>query len=752
MAHHRAGRLAEAGALYGQVLQAEPDNCDALHLRGVTALQAGDYASAVTLIERAIGFRADPAYHANLGHALNCLGRYEAAAAACRTAAALDPNSALAQCNLGNALRGLGRLDDAAGAYRAALDIAPEFADAHSNLGVVLVEQAKPAEAVEALRAALALRPSYPEALYNLGNALAELDGRWEEAVEAYRQATALNPLYVEAHANLGTALKRLGRPEEAAAAYSEAARLRPGWATPRYNLGLVLEELKRTEEALAAHQAAVACDPDHGLAWSHLANALLVLERTEESAAAHERAVTLLPDSWEVRHNLGAALFDRRRFEEALAAHEQALKLKPDFAEAQAGRANALRELNRLEEAVEAAQAAIALKPDYAIAWCALGNIRVEQGLLEEGEAAYGEAASRDPTLADGRCNLGVARFRQGRLDEAEADYRAALEMKPDWPEAHWNLGLLLLQRGDYARGWEEYDWRLKTPSRRASEGRFTTPLWRGEDIAGKRLLLYSEQGLGDMIQCARFIAPAAARAGEVILMAPGALKPLLGRAMGVTRFVAETSIPEHDVRLSLFSLPRVLGATPESLPATAPYLTASPRLSERWAKRLETAAPGPGLRVGIVWSGNVTAKVDRGRSIPLACFAPLARVPGVTLISLQKEFGLDQLTTLPEGMTVATLGADYDAGTFADTAAVIANLDLLVACDTSVAHLAGALGRPAWMAINAVGDWRWMTGREDTPWYPSMRLFRQPRRGDWDAVFEWMAGALAEGGKSLR
>jgi hypothetical protein len=303
--------------------------------------------------------------------------------------------------------------------------------------------------------------------------------------------------------------------------------------------------------------------------------------------------------------------------------------------------------------------------------------------------------------------------------------------------------LGLSLLKLGDYARGWREHDSRLDIRAKKKIARAFPQPRWQGEPLAGKTLLLHSEQGLGDTLQCLRFVPMAAALGGRVILQAQEAILPLLHGLEG--RFEAigpQDTPPAFDYHCPLFSTPGVFGVEPETIPAAEGYLTPDPVLVSSWRDRLA----GETFKVGLVWQGNPRADVERGRSIPLRLFASLAALPGVELISLQKEHGLDQLEMLPEHMAVRDLGLAYEGGSFADTAAIIANLDLVITCDTSVGHLAGALGRPTWIAVNAVSDWRWMTGREDSPWYSSVRLFRQPRRGDWEAVTARMAEVLGE------
>jgi tetratricopeptide (TPR) repeat protein len=740
-AHHQAGRLDQAARLYARVLAAEPDQADALHLLGVIQQQRGDCQTSIALIERAIALNPGAAhYHCNLANALTGVGRFAQAAEACRRALTLDPNLAMAQSNLGVALRAVGRPLLAIDAFQAAIALQPERAEAYANLGVLLTEQGRREEAAQVLRRALAQWPDYAEAHFNLAGAVARLDDR-ESLVSGlahYDRAVALRPSYAEAHANRAEVLRHLGRLEAAEAAFRSALDLAPEAAQTHYGLGLVLSEQVRPKAALEAFLHAIAIAPNFALAHSHAGNALAALDRLDEAFAAHQVAMNLAPGEAGVHHNLGLTLSRLALYEEAAEAQAKALAIDPDLAEAYANLAGCQAELGLAEAALTSSQRAIALKPALAVAHAGLGNALLEQDRLEEAEAAFAEALRLNPQLPQAHSNMGLVRFRQGRLEVAEAAYRRAVALRPEVWESRHNLGILLLERGQFEEGWREFEWRLQAAAEKRREQAITVRRWAGEDLAGKTILAYAEQGLGDMIQCARFLPELSARGARVVLWAPGSLRRLLSGVADA--FVAEGEPePPADLGVPLFSLPRLLGVTLERLPGSMPYLTADPDLATRWKARLEAIGPGP--RVGVVWSGNATAKVDRGRSFPLRDLEPLAEAIGAPLISLQRTFGLGQLDDLPEAMSIISLGADYDAGDFAETAAVIANLDLVISCDTAVGHLAGALGRPAWLALNARSEWRWLHDRADSPWYPSLRLYRQPGRGDWRGVFKQMA-----------
>ncbi len=420
------------------------------------------------------------------------------------------------------------------------------------------------------------------------------------------------------------------------------------------------------------------------------------------------------------------------------------ALEIRPKYAEAHNNRGNTLQELKRFDEALESFERALEIRPDYAEAHNNRGNTLQKLGRFDEALEGYERAVAIRADYAEAFNNRGNALQELVRFDEALASYERALAIRPDYAACHVNRAFLLLQTGRFAEGWQGYEWRRKIDSGGTARP-LSGPEWTGGDTNVERLLFYSEQGLGDTIQFSRFACSVAASGKEVLLEVQPSLGGLLDGLEGVKVIRNGAVLPEHDAELPLMSLPHVLGTTPETMPGNLPYLFAEPARVEAWAKRL----PAGQFRVGIVWQGKSTADIDIGRSIPLRAFARLCRIPGLTLISLQKYDGAEQLAHLPPGMTVETLEAEFDAGSdaFLDCAAVMMNLDLVISSDTAAAHLAGALGRPVWIVLKHVPDWRWMMDREDTPWYPTARLFRQARRGDWDEVFERIAGELAGG-----
>ncbi len=669
--------------------------------------RAGNLARAEQLYRLVL--RADPG-NAEALHLLGVLahqaGQPGRAVDLLREALARDPARAAAHADLGLVHQMQGRRDEAVACYRQALRLGPDVAAVHNNLGAVLRELGRRDEAAAECREALRLWPDYPEAHVNLGTALVE-QGRDGEAEACYRAALRLRPGYAAAHNALGVALRRQGRLDEAAASLCQALHHRPDFPDALLNLGITLAQQNQADGAADCFLHVVRRKPDS--AEAHLQLGLLrKTQRRPEEAAAHLRqALALRPDSPEILLYLGETLREQGRFAEAADVLRRALALRPEFAEAHNCLGIALRELDRADEARVCFEEALRLRPDYVEA---VNNLA---GVFQD----------------------------LGQLDQTLECYARALNLKPDYPEIHFNRAVVRLLRGDLAQGWPEYEWRWRCTGFPARD--FPQPVWDGGPLKGKTILLHAEQGLGDTIQFVRYAPLVKERGGTVVLECQPALLALLRDVAGVDRLVGRGEpLPAFDVQAGLMSLPGILGTTFATVPAAVPYLAADPGRVERWRHRLEAV---PGFRVGIAWQGNPVVRADARRSIALEHFAPLAGVEGVGLVSLQKGPGVEQLRALAGRFPVLDLGDELDeAGAFLDTAAVMKNLDLVVSSDTAIPHLAGALAVPVWVALAALPDWRWFLGREDSPWYPTMRLYRQQRPGDWAEVFARLADAL--------
>ncbi len=520
------------------------------------------------------------------------------------------------------------------------------------------------------------------------------------------------------------------------------AAKEAPSGADALYAAAVMLWRERRRDEAIKLLDEALRLKPDFADALCMGGYMLGACGKPEPAMRFYQRALELDPSLVVAHVNSGKLLFAAGRFAEALACFAAATALAPDDPDAWCSRAGALRELGRLEDSLEAARRALKLRHDFPEAAINLGNALLKLDRSEEALEAYLRASVTGPCFAQAQLGQALALRSLGRFSEALAAFDAAAALGSR--EAVAGRGCLLLTLGDFEHGLEGYEARwLKGKSLAEALGtRFET--WKGPGRRGERVLVLNDHGLGDTIQFFRYLPMMAAAGVEATFVCPPRLRRLLS-SKAKMRF-ADSPPPgeSFDAQVAISSLPRAFGTRIETIPAAVPYLAAEPQLRDRWLKRVGAE----GFKIGIVWQGNPDPEADRGRSIPLMAFAPLAEIAGVRLISLQRGFGEEQLANLPPSMRVETLGADFDAGAdaFVDTAAAMTGLDLVVACDTSVAHLAGALAVPVWVALKSDAEWRWLTGRADSPWYPTMRLFRQSRRGDWRGVFDAMARELAE------
>lgn len=571
-----------------------------------------------------------------------------------------------------------GRLEAAAGLYRRILAQAPDHADALHLLGLAARRIGRPGDALRLMRRALRLAPEMAAARHNLANALRD-GGQAEAAARCCRQAIALAPDGAQAYQGLGQSLGR--------------------------STGRSPDRTAGEEAGLAALRRAVILETDRAEGWNSLANALQEQDRLAEAAAAYRKALAADPQHVAAWNNLGIALRGLRRFEETVACHRRATRLAPAFAAAHTSLGLTLQDLGRTGEATQ----------------------------------AHRRAAALDPAFPGALSNLGTVRLAMNDAAGAVRCYRRAVTLDPRAPDPHRNLGMALLVAGELGEGWREYEWRLRCKDI-AGAVDIPRPRWQGEPLEGRRILLHSEQGLGDAIQFSRYIPLVAARGGRVLLGVPPLLGPLLGNIPGVAEVVSgQLPLDRFDLHAPLLSLPAIFDTDEATTPCAVPYLHPEPEAVAGWAERL---AGHDGMRVGVVWAGSPGHANDRNRSLTLEALAPLSRLPGVTLFSIQKGPTEGLAADPPAGMRLVNLSPHISS--FLDTAAIAANLDLVVCVDTSVAHLAGALGRPVWVLVPFAPDWRWMLDREDTPWYPTMRLFRQTRPGDWSEPLARLEGAL--------
>jgi Flp pilus assembly protein TadD len=570
--------------------------------------------------------------------------------------------------------------------------------------------------------------------------------GNFQEAEQIYRQILQIDPHHVDALHLLGMTNNQLGRSETALPYISEALRLKPDFAEGHNSLGNVFNKLGKLEEAVARYRQAIRLKPDYADAHNNLGVALKKQGKSEEAAASYRQALQLKPNYADAHNNLGVALKELGRLEDAVASFQNAIRLNPSFGHAHSNLASVYRKQGRLEEAVASFRQALRLKPDDPEAHNQLGGALIECGRLAEAVIHIHQAIRIKPDYPYAHSNLGIALADLGRLEEAVASYQQALRLDPECIEARGNLAMTWLLMGNFEQGWREYEWRFQ--NKEYPLPRFPQPAWDGSPLAGRTILLRTEGGRGDALQFIRYAPLVKELGGTVLVECPKSLMPLLASCPGIDRLVPESSRPTEafDVQAPLLSLPLLLGTTLATVPANVPYLFADAKLVEQWQQVLRYFE---GFKIGIAWQGNLKGRQGGGqRSIPLAQFAPLGRLEGVSLFSLQKGLGTEQLPEVASLFSVTDLGSwtDETSGAFMETAAVIKCLDLVITIDTSIAHLAGALGVPVWVALPFAPEWRWLLDREDCVWYPTMRLFRQSQPGNWKPIFERMAGEVSK------
>ena len=675
--HQRSGDFGKARQCYRRILEAQPENADALFLLGDMALAESRHAEAVEWLERAVRVNGAIAeFHHRLGAAREAAGNAAGAILSYEEAARLAPGDADVRNNLGCLLEKQGLRERAEAAYRQAIDCNPDLAQAH----------------------------------FNLGNVLASRD-QLAEALECYRNALALEPGSARVHCGLGWALRKAGEGERKAA-------------------------IAHFERALELAPETVEAARELGIAWLEEGDAA-------QAEAYTHRALQLEPRSVELHLHLGNIFRHARRFDDALASFRDAVALQPGSAQAHNNLGSGYLDLERLDEAMGAFRKAIELDPGLAEAHLNLGIALQKSGDEAAAIARYLDALRADPKLAEAWLNLGCAREREGDPEAALECYDRALAAKPDDAQAHFNRALQLLLTGKFAEGWQEYEWRWRLPDMGLGGVRAFSDRthWEGEPLAGRTILLFAEQGFGDSIQFVRYASAVAERGGKVIVHCHTRLKALFGTVTGVAAVSCfGEPLPDFDLCCSLLSLPRILGTTLDAIPAQVPYLRAPEARSRYWRERI-AADPAP-FRVGLFWSTDAQNTLSIAKSLSLQMLAPLARVRGVGYYSLQRGAAAKQVANAPREMKL--IDASPDLADFADDVALIANLDLVVSIDTATAHLAGALGARVWTFTHYPPEWRWLREREDSPWYPSMRLFRQGPGESWTPAIERAAQAL--------
>lgn len=698
LALHQQGQLDAAERLYADILKHQHDHFDALHLLGVLMHQRGKSMEALKLITSAV---------------------------------AINAKSADAYANQGRVFAALQRPSEALTSYERALALKPDYAEVLFDRGNILHKLNRTEEAIKSLDRAILLKPHYSDALHNRGVILQGL-GQFCDAIKDYDRVISISPNNAMAFNNRGVVLGELRQFEEALLVFNHALALKPDYAEAHFNRGRILKELNRLEDALASYDRALSACPKNADALYNRGNVFRELKQFEQALDSYDRLLELEPEKLEAINNRGTILGELKRYDEALSNFDHVLSARPDDTNALLNRGNIFHELKRYDNALVSYDRAITVCPEHADALYNRGNVLHELKRFNEALESYDRALCLRANFSNALHNRGTTLKELKHFDEALASYACALSLQPDEVEVHWSEALLRLLRGDYRRGWEKYEWRWKRESMALERRNFEQPLWLGnEDISDKTVLLHSEQGFGDTIQFCRYVPVIAARCAHVILEVPKPLVALMGSLDGRIQIVAKGNpLPDFDYHCPLLSLPLACGTVLKTIPARSPYLNPPPQSLQKWKTRL-----GPRRRptIGLAWSGNETHKNDHNRSCGLGSFLPLLDLDA-TFVSVQKDVRSNDLAILNERHDICHYGQDLED--FCDTAALISHLDLVISVDTSIAHLAGALGKPVWVLLTYIPDWRWLLDRNDSPWYPTARLFRQDETRTWDKV----------------
>lgn len=769
----QGGAFDQARAVLSGVVAREPGNADALNLLGIALAQGQNFPAAIDAMQRAIAAAPQHAgAHMNYGGVLKRLGRLNEAAAAFERAAALRadaPVPALRQ--LASVLIDLGRGEEAVACCTRILALAPKDPVALNDRGLAQLDLGRADAALADFEAALAVNQRFAAALGNKGLALMKLD-RMAEALSACNAALALEPQNGGLHRTSAHVLLSADRPADAFAALERAVALGLSDATTWTLRGEALKRGGKSLEALANFSEALRIDPQH---WDALIAAGMVClegDKFGEAAEAFSRAAKVRPTDALAYFGRARAARGLGNLQAALFDADRALELSPNDAETFALRMQVKRELGRRAEALEDCERALAIKPS-SLLHANKGVLLEELQRPEEAIACYERAFELDPRNWIALQNLGGALVQLGRGEEALAACEAklaaspgnhelltvkgmillvlrrydesvaaldgAVTAQPDDSCAHFYKGLALLTQGKLREGFAEYEWRRRGPAPLLKLMTFDQPEpLSTDDTCGRRITLFREQGLGDMIQYARFAREFADRGAKVTLLSYPALARLLPSLGPDIDIVTDDLRPEADLAYPLMSAPHLLQTTIESIPAKVPYLAAPAELLDAWQTRL---GPKTRLRVGLTWSGNQQHVSDWARSIPFAELHAALNVPGVSFHSVQKDVRADDDVALAASGVADHRQALTD---LAETAALISALDLVITVDTSVAHLAGALGKPVWILLATRVDWRWMAEGSTSPWYPTARLFRQQTPGAWAPVLAEVRAAL--------
>lgn len=587
-------------------------------------------------------------------------------------------------------------------------------------------------QAVQVCRKILEKQPKNIQILQLLGTVYCQLQN-YDDAIRYLKKTIQLDPNNTYAYNNLGVALEAIGRFDEAISNYQKLLRIDPNTADTYYNLGNAFKGQGQLDEAVTYYQKALQLNPKYIAAYNNLGAVLIDKGQLDAAILCYQKAIQLNPNDAQAYNNLGYILKLKGQLDEALTCYRKALQYNLNNAQVYDNMGIALQAKGLFDEAIQYYKKALQINPNYSDAYVNLGAAFHKKGEFDEAITYYQKTLKLNPLQAEAFNNLGKALLDKGHIQEAIPYFQKAIQVRPHYALAYFHMSFVLLLSGDFERGWKEYEWRWgleEHPPRN-----FQQPMWNGSDLKGRTILLHAEQGLGDTMQFIRYAPLVAGKGARVAVEVQRELVTLLRSVEGVQQVVIRGEpLPEFDIHCPLLSLPLVFETTLENIPANVPYLKADSVLVEKWRDKIKT--DNARMKIGLVWSGGPAHDKDRYRSCSLEIFSQLAQLKEITFYSLQKGEAAQQAKNPPGGMKL--IDCTDEIHDFSDTAALIENLDLVISVDTSVAHLVGALGKRIWTLIPFSPDWRWMLNRKDSPWYPTMRLFRQPSLGDWSSVIE--------------
>ncbi|WP_137718501.1 tetratricopeptide repeat protein [Methylobacillus flagellatus] len=729
---HHAGRLLEARSALRKILKKIPAHFDALHFLGLTHVHSQEYDKALPYLKRAQAIRPDQAeVHYNLGVTLYEMQQYEAAIQSLNLAIKLRAGYWKASNLMGNAFALLNLPDQAMDAYQQSIRMLPDCAAAYNGMGKVCADLGQPEQAIRHYQQAIRIDPQLADTHNNLGYALLDA-AQPEQAIAVFRQTLLLQPRLMDAYIGMARGLARCGELDESISTYRTAYTIRPD-VECALELAEVLQKQKRHQEAICVYETALSRAPDSIEVLNGLGIALTHAMRFDEAITVFRKLLAVQPDNCDALNNLGNCHIEAKQAAQALDCYKAALAITPDFAAAHNGLGNAHKEMGALQLAIDCYWRSLALDPTFAEAYNNLGSVHVELAELEQALEYCQQAVTIKPDYVLAIYNRAVILERLKRYSAAIAEYEHALSIDHEHHDSGWNRSLVQLLLGQYQSGWQGYEqrWKLKEALPLTAT---PYPRWLGqEDIRGKQLLIQVEQGFGDAIQMGRYI-PLLCQQASCTIQCPPALSTLFSRSFPDAVIMDTHESPSSgDYHVPLMSLPLAMQTFSEAdIPRAVPYLFADPEQVTFWQKTLASTFS---KRVGLVWRGNPKHENDKNRSAKLSDYlALIAAHEHVQFVTLQKDLTTEERDLLAGSGNVRML--DSELVDFDVSAAVLSTLDLLITIDSAPAHLAGALGIPTWILLPANGEWRWLLEREDTPWYPSARLFRQAQPRDWAGV----------------